>query len=76
MNKDLGEYDMPQKSGVSAAKEVSLEERKVKALEKIAFNVEVLADAVDNFEQGEWPERLAWYGYLIQKNYLPDVKDE
>ena len=76
MSDEFGKYDMPQVTGISAKKDLSLEERKVKALEKIAFNIEVIADAVDNFEQGEWPERLAWYGYLVQKNYLPDAKDE
>ena len=50
----------------------SLEERKVKALEKLAYNVEVIADAVDDFQNGEWGDRLQYYLYLVKENYLKD----
>ena len=51
---------------------LKLEERKVKALEKIAFNTEAIADAIDDFQNGEWPERLEYYLYLAKENYLTD----
>lgn len=53
-------------------KALELEERKIKALEKIAFNSEVIADAIDDLQNGEWPERLEYYLYLLKENYLKD----
>ena len=53
-----------------------LEERKVKALEKIAYNIAVIADAVDDLQNGDWPDRLEYYLYLVKDNYLKDSKED
>ena len=38
-----------------------LEERKVKALEKIAASVDALAYWFEDIDKTEWSERMQWY---------------
>jgi hypothetical protein len=38
-----------------------LEERKVKALEKIAASVDAIAFWMEDIDKAEWSERLQWY---------------
>lgn len=53
-----------------------LQERQVKALEKIAYNMELVADAVDDLAQSDWGERLEYYLYLLKLNHLPKREDD
>lgn len=53
-----------------------LEERKVKALEKIASTLDNLTLWFEEIDKEEWGERLEWYLDLVRKNYLPDLEDE
>jgi len=38
-----------------------LEERKVKALEKIANTIDALTIWFEEIEKGEWSDRMQWY---------------
>lgn len=38
-----------------------LEERKVKALEKIANNLDALTEWFDDIDKDDWGERIEWY---------------
>ena len=48
---------MPQEN----KKELMLEERKVKALEKIANTIDALTIWFEEIEKNEWSERVQWY---------------
>ena len=48
---------MPQEN----KKELMLEERKVKALEKIANTIDALTIWFEEIEKNEWSDRLQWY---------------
>jgi len=50
--------------------EVNLEVRKVKALEKIALNIEAIAMFLENLETEDWSERIQWYLDMFKKAYL------
>lgn len=50
--------------------DVSLEARRVKALEKIALNTEAIALFLENLETEEWSERLQWYLDLFKRAYI------
>lgn len=50
--------------------EVSLEARKVKALEKIALNVEAISMFLENLEPEEWSERIQWYLTMFKEAFL------
>lgn len=40
---------------------LALEERKVKALEKIAASVDAIAYWMEDIDKNEWSERAQWY---------------
>ena len=50
--------------------EVNLEARKVKALEKIALNVEAIAMFLENLNADEWSDRIQWYLDMFKRAYL------
>lgn len=53
-----------------------LEERKVKALEKISTSLEDLVLWVEEIDKEEWGERLEWYLDLIRRKYLNDIEEK
>lgn len=53
-----------------------LEERKIKALEKISTSLEDLVLWVEEIDKEEWGERLEWYLDLIRKKYLNDIEEK
>ena len=53
-----------------------LEERKVKALEKISTSLEDLVVWVEEIDKEEWGERLEWYLDLIRRKYLNDIEEK
>jgi hypothetical protein len=48
----------------------SLEERQVKALEKIANSIDALTLWFEEVDKDEWGERIAWYLDLWKKKYI------
>jgi len=50
--------------------ELNLEARKVKALEKIALNVEAIAMFLENLNADEWNDRIQWYLDMFKRAYL------
>lgn len=55
-----------------AEMDINLETRKVKALEKIAFNIEAIAMFLEGIPVGEMDERLQWYLSMVKKAYLDE----
>ena len=53
-----------------------LEERKVKALEKISTSLEDIVLWVEEIDKEEWGERLEWYLDLIRRKYLNDIEEK
>jgi|TARA_R110002153_G_scaffold138003_1_gene288541 hypothetical protein len=54
-----------------------LEERKVKALEKIGDSLDSLTLWFEEIDKDDWSERIAWYLDLWKQNYVdPLNKDE
>jgi len=53
-----------------------LEERKVKALEKISTSLEDLVLWVEEIDKEEWGERVEWYLDLIRRKYLNDIEEK
>lgn len=49
-----------------------LEERKVKALERIALNLESLTIWVEEIDKEDWGQRLAWYLSLWKEKFIDD----
>ena len=47
-----------------------LEERKVKALEKIAASVDALAFWFEDIDKAEWSERAQWYLSQYYEKYV------
>lgn len=54
------------------ASEMSLESRKVKALEKIALNTEAIAMFLENLDTDDWSDRIQWYLSMFKEAYLDD----
>ena len=50
--------------------ELVLEERKVKALEKIANTIDALTIWFEDIDKAEWSERLQWYLYRFHDKYV------
>ena len=51
-----------------------LEERKVKALEKIANSVDALTLWFEEIDKEEWSDRIAWYLSLWKEKYIDEGK--
>lgn len=58
------------------ASEVSLESRKVKALEKIALNTEAIAMFLENLDTDDWSDRIQWYLSMFKEAYLDDKLEQ
>lgn len=52
--------------------DLGLEARKVKALEKIAMNLEALVMFCEGLNADEWNDRLQWYLDMFKRAYLDD----
>ena len=55
---------------------VLLEERKVKALEKIATNLDNLSLWFEEIDKDEWGDRLAWYLSLWKDKYIGETDEK
>ena len=53
-----------------------LEERKVKALEKIAASVDAIAFWMEDIDKAEWSERLQWYLYRFHDKYVGQEEEK
>jgi len=59
-------------STVKKSSTVSLEERKVKALESIGTSLEVLTLWFEEIDKDDWGERIAWYLDLWKQKYIDE----
>jgi len=57
-------------------KELMLEERKVKALEKIANVLYALTLWFEDVDKEEWSNRIQWYLAETHKKYLSEDKEK
>ena len=53
-----------------------IEERKVKALEKIASSLDALTLWFEEVDKEEWGDRIAWYLSLWKEKYIDEGKEE
>ena len=57
--------------------ELILEERKVKALERISQSLSIISNWVDEIDKDEWGKRIEWYLSEFHKVAVKDKgKDE
>ena len=56
--------------------EIVLEERKVKALEKIANTIDALTIWFEDIDKADWSERLQWYLYRFHDKYVGQEEEE
>ena len=56
--------------------ELVLEERKVKALEKIANTIDALTIWFEDIDKAEWSERLQWYLYRFHDKYVGQEEEK
>ena len=56
--------------------EVMLEERKVKALEKIANVLDALTIWFEDIDKAEWSERLQWYMFRFHEKYVGNEEEK
>ena len=56
--------------------ELGLEERKVKALEKIANTIDALTIWFEDIDKAEWSERLQWYLYRFHDKYVGQEEEK
>lgn len=56
--------------------DLSMEARKVKALEKIALNLEGLVMFFEDLDADEWDQRLQWYLSLAKKAFIDPKLEE
>lgn len=55
---------------------IVLEERKVKALEKIGTCLDALTLWFEEIDKDTWGSRIEWYLDLTRRKYLSDVEEE
>ena len=55
---------------------IVLEEREVKALEKIGTCLDALTLWFEEIDKDTWGPRLEWYLDLTRRKYLSDVEEE
>lgn len=60
-------------TGITDAQKLEIEERKIKALEKIATSLEDLTLWVEEIDKDEWSERMQWY---LSEFYNKFIKEE
>ena len=63
-------------TAITDAQKLEIEERKIKALEKIARRLEDLTLWVEEIDQDEWSERLQWYLSEYYNKYVKEDDDK
>ena len=53
-----------------------LEERKVKALEKIATSIDALTLWFEEVDKEEWGSRIEWYLDLVRQKFLSETEED
>lgn len=53
-----------------------LQERQVRALERIALSLDSLVMWMEEIDKEGWGDRLEWYLSLVKDNYLPEKPKE
>ena len=56
--------------------QIILEERKVKALEKIANVLDALTNWFEDIDKAEWSERLQWYMFRFHEKYVGNEEEK
>ena len=56
------------------AEDLVLEQRKVRALEKIAVSLDTLTMWFEEVDKEGWSDRIAWYLSLWKEKYIDEVK--
>ena len=56
--------------------QIILEERKVKALEKIANVLDALTIWFEDIDKAEWSERLQWYMFRFHEKYVGNEEEK
>ena len=56
--------------------QIILEERKVKALEKIAIVLDALTIWFEDIDKAEWSERSQWYLYEFHNKFVGNSDEE
>ena len=56
--------------------QIILEERKVKALEKIANVLDALTIWFEDIDKAEWRERLQWYMFRFHEKYVGNEEEK
>tara|TARA_A100000172_G_scaffold81042_4_gene72581 strand:+ start:557 stop:766 length:210 start_codon:yes stop_codon:yes gene_type:complete len=63
-------------TAITDAQKLEIEERKIKALEKIATSLEDLTLWVEEIDKDEWSERLQWYLSEYYNKYVKEEEDK
>ena len=63
-------------SNAKTNEQIILEERKVKALEKIANVLDALTIWFEDIDKAEWSERLQWYLYRFHDKYVGQEEEK
>ena len=63
-------------SNAKTNEQIILEERKVKALEKIANVLDARTIWFEDIDKAEWSERLQWYMYRFHEKYVGNEEEK
>ena len=63
-------------TAITDAQKLEIEERKIKALEKIATSLEDLTLWVEEIDKDEWSERHQWYLSEYYNKYVKEDDDK
>ena len=63
-------------TAITDAQKLEIEERKIKALEKIATSLEDLTLWVEEIDKDEWSEWLQWYLSEYYNKYVKEDDDK
>ena len=63
-------------SNAKTNEQIILEERKVKALEKITNVLDALTIWFEDIDKAEWSERLQWYMYRFHEKYVGNEEEK
>ena len=63
-------------SNAKTNEQIILEERKVKALEKISNVLDALTIWFEDIDKAEWSERLQWYMYRFHEKYVGNEEEK
>ena len=63
-------------SNAKTNEQIILEERKVKALEKIANVLDALTIWFEDIDKAEWSERLQWCMFRLHEKYVGNEEEK